>query len=523
MAYSIISKLYPRACETRPPLSHPSLRSERPKFFGAIALNLVLLQLLFLVLFCYLFGSLFQQGSRTHSLKVLWVDYDGGIVGDAVRDAYNSLQSDSFPTLIERPISEFPSESDLKAAVCSTTYWAALYTSPQSSESLGLAISGSSASQYNQSDILTYIWNEARYPTALDGSIAGNIQTLSDVARVAYIAQNGTSAFSTIPPGNSVAISAFANPWTLSSVNIQPTTQGTRAVYNTIVVVLILIQDFFYLGTVNGLYAQFRVFTRISPVRIIVVRNIISGTFTMIGGLLISATIWAFKSGWNVSGNQFALNWLALWLFGHVNFLTLDLFTIWIPAQYVPMALITWVVMNVTSIMLPFDLSSPFYRWAYALPAHATYEVLTDIWSRGCNPHLDFALPILFAYELSGLLWTSLGVYRRSHFAVIAEEAGQEAMRLRVETALKLERERDKRLAQENRGKGSGTDGIMEDSSNEKVMSISQESPEDIEKDRKEAEKEIEGLGSEIERMETRATLMANFGPSFHVAVGERE
>jgi Protein of unknown function (DUF3533) len=136
--------------------------------------------------------------------------------------------------VIERLKSEFPSGSDPREAVCSTSYWAALYTSPGSSENLGLAIAGSSDSQYNQSDILTYVWNEARYPTALDGSITSNLQALSNVARVAYAVRNGTSAFSTIPPSNGKTISTFANPWTLSSANIQPTTQGTRAVYNTI-------------------------------------------------------------------------------------------------------------------------------------------------------------------------------------------------------------------------------------------------------------------------------------------------
>lgn len=87
------------------------------------------------------------------------------------------------------------------------------------------------------------------------------------------------------------------------------------------------------------------------------------------------------------------------------------------------MALISWIITNVTSIVLPFSLSPSFYRWAYALPAHEAYEALTDNWSSGCNPHLYYALPILFAYEIIGLAATSVGVYRRCHFAAVAEVA----------------------------------------------------------------------------------------------------
>ncbi|KND92433.1 Nitrosoguanidine resistance protein SNG1 [Tolypocladium ophioglossoides CBS 100239] len=527
MLPSMFRRFYPRACDNRLPLSHPEVRVNRVKFFKAASLNFVLLLLLFFGLFCYMFGSLYQEESRTNNLDILWVDYDGGIIGDAVRDAYKSLQSNSFPTLVERPALEFPSESDLREVVCNTNYWAALYTFPRSSESLGLAIAGSDASQYNPSHILSYIWNEARYPTVMDSLISSNLRALSDGARVAYTALNGTAAFSTIPPNNPAAISAFATPWTLSSINIQPTTQGPRTVYNTIVIVLVLIQDFFYLGAINGLYVQFKIYTRITPTRIILVRDVLSGTFTMVGSLLITCAIWAFRANWNVSGTQFALNWLILWLFAHANFLTLDVFTIWIPPQYISMALISWVVINVTSIILPFDLSSPFYRWGYALPAHAAYDALTDNWSNGCSPHLYYALPVLFAYELSGLFWTSLGVYKRCHYAVITEETTQEAMRLRVEATLKLEREHDRRLGQEHIEESVREDENGESSRADKnaadFIQKARKDKEGEEADRLQAEKDIEELGDEIERMETRATRMANFGPSFHLVGEEME
>ncbi|UKZ48010.1 hypothetical protein TrVGV298_002246 [Trichoderma virens] len=507
MLHLVMRRVYPRANENRVSASHPELTASRSAFFQAAAINFVLLQLLFFVLFCYLFGSLFQQTSRTHALEVLWVDYDGGIVGDAVRDAYSSLRSDGFPTLVERPKDEFPSERELREAVCSTKYWAALYTSPGSSEKLGLALSGS-ASQHNQSNVLFYIWNEARYPIVLDAAISSNLQTLSNAARVVYA--NTSFALTTTTINDSTALLTYANPWILSSINIRPTTQGTRTVYNSICIVLILIQDFFYLASINGLYAQFNVYTKISPIRIIFTRNLISGIFTTVGSLLLTAAIWAFKAGWDVSGKQFGLNWLIVWLFAHVNFLAIDIFTIWLPPQYMPMALITWIVTNVTSILIPFSLSSRFYRWAYALPAHEAYEALTDNWSGGCNPHLHYALPILFAYEIIGILFTSVGVYKRCHFAIVAEEVAQEVMRLRVEAAMKLEREQNEPLVSSKDDNGESSSLKMGTTNFQNGMQRDTER-----KKRQDLEKEISELDDELVRMNTWASMTESLEPSF--------
>lgn len=437
MAYSVISKIYPRARDHRVSVfaASPALKASRRAFFRAAVLNFAVLQLLFLGLFCYLFGSLFQQTSRTSAIEILWVDYDRGAIGQAVRNAYETLSSNSFPTLVERPIKDFPTQRDLKEAVCNTQYWAALFTSPGASERLERAITGAS-SVYNQTDVLAYIWNEARYPTVVDSVVSGSLQVLSGAARASYTFENSVVALSTVPIGDSNALFTFANPWMLSSINIQPTIQGTRAVYNTMCIVLVLIQDFFYLGSINGLYTKFQVYNQISPIRIILTRYTISTIFTMTGSLLTTAAIWVFKAGWDVSGKQFVLNWLIIWLFAHVNFLVIDIFTIWVPPQYVPMVLISWIVTNVTSILIPFSLTSPFYRWAYALPAHEAYELLTDNWSGGCNPHIHFGLPILLAYEIIGLFFTSVGVYRRCHFAVKAREAAEEAARAEKEPSM---------------------------------------------------------------------------------------
>ncbi|KAL5340532.1 hypothetical protein BJX70DRAFT_111454 [Aspergillus crustosus] len=428
--------LYPKANERRVSLSDTALRKSRFAFFRTAALFGLLLTLLFLSLFSYIFGALYQQTGHTHNLNVVFVDYDGGMIGSALRQAYSQLSGDTFPTLTEHLPSEYPDPGSLRSEVCDINYWGALYISAGASDRLALALTdANSASSYNRSDVLTWVWNEARYPTVID-SVAQQMQALTETARVAYSQLNGTGALQTLDTTNPAAIAAYSNPWQLSSINIQPTTQGSRLIYNTLVIILLLIQEFFFLATINGLYAQFGLFGRIKAKRMIVFRFLVSATYALAGSVCVTGAIWAFRADWNVNGNQWALTWSTLWLFGHLTFLTLDVFAVWLPPPYVPMGLITWVVINVSSILLPFELSPAFYKWGYALPAHACYNILIDIWSGGCNPQLGYALPVLFAYELSSGFLSGLGVYKRAHVAVISAEREESTWQERIDKAI---------------------------------------------------------------------------------------
>jgi hypothetical protein len=428
---------YPKARQPRPSIHDPSVRPLRLAVLKAATINLFLLQLLFLGLFCYLFGSLFQQTTHIHNIDILFVDYDGGPIGTAVRDAYQQLEGPGFPSLIERPPVAYPQPRTIDDAVCHIEYWGALYTAFNASNRLTAAFAGGSdAASYNRSDVLTVVWNEARYSTVVDTAVFQSMKELSEAARVAYSQTNGPQVLRSLNGSDSAAIAAFSDPWTLASVNFQPTSQGSRLIYNTLCIILILIQEFFYLGYVNGLYLQFKLYTSVTPHRTAIARQLISGVYTFVGSLCTTGAIWAFRHGWNVGGSQYVLTWMVLWLFAHLNFLVLDVFTIWISPPFVPMALISWIVLNVTSILLPFELSPGFYKWGYALPAHSVFNVFIDIWSRGCNPELNYALPVLFAYEILGLTLSSIGAYRRSHYAVLKQEGEEKALQDRIAAAI---------------------------------------------------------------------------------------
>ncbi|KAK0631242.1 hypothetical protein B0T14DRAFT_417627 [Immersiella caudata] len=432
----------------------PDTPRHSPRFFGAVVKKFILLQLLFLGLFAYIFGSLFQQDVHTHNLKVAFVDHDGGAIGAAVRQAYSSLQGDNFPTLVEKPASDFPLAEDLKSAVCRIDYWAALHIQPGASSRLHDVLLDTRGA-YNRHDALAFIWNEARYSTVVGPAIVSNIAALSAAARIAYSTANGTGQVQSLISNShaDIALSALANPWELASVNIQPTKQGSRAIYNTIAIILVIIQDFFFLSIMNGLHQSFHVYSEIHPVRIVAFRNLFSLSYCLVGSLCVTASIWAFRSGWAVDGTQFALTWATLWLFGHINFQTFDVFTIWLPHPYVLLSLISWIIVNVTSTILPFELSPAVYRVGYVLPAHETYQVLIDVWSSVCNPQLHHALPVLFAWEVVMSVLSAVGVCRRIRGAARAEREEQTSFDERLDAAM-AERQKHEPLKNDEGDRG---------------------------------------------------------------------
>jgi hypothetical protein len=150
----------------------------------------------------------------SHNLEIVFVGYDGGAIGRAVRSVYDSLQGQGFPTLTEQSPSEIPSTNQLWETVCRTDYWAAFYVSAGASRRPEDALSADSiAASYNRKDVMGYIWNEALYAPVVDASISANIQLLSNLARVAYARGNGTGNTSSVSGPS--ALSVLAEPWQL--------------------------------------------------------------------------------------------------------------------------------------------------------------------------------------------------------------------------------------------------------------------------------------------------------------------
>ncbi|GMF74914.1 unnamed protein product [Aspergillus oryzae] len=347
-------------------------------------------------------------------MKLLFVDYDQDVIGQSVMTAYDQMKGPSFPTVQRHPITEYPTEQDVRNAVCKGHYWGAIYSKANASARLATALSSPEAARvYNNSQALTYIWNGAKYSAYAQSVYSMLVQLVQGTGGV-YDQMNGTTILSTANISDPYIAKTVLDPISSSSIDLQPMAQGVRFYYNTVSMVMPILQQFFFLMALNGISAQFKIFSSLSLKQNMVLRLIISICYTFIASLCMSGYIWAFREDWNATSDQFGLTWMAIWLVMHLNFLIIDAATAFIPMQFMSFFMLTWIILNVSSSIGPFELSPGFYRLGYVFPAHELYEILLQIWTDGCNPHLYRALPILWSEWIVALGLSLLGMRKRT-------------------------------------------------------------------------------------------------------------
>ena len=374
------------------------------KFIVAAAVAAVAVLLLLLFNLVYLYGSVYHQPQRAAAFHILLVDYDGGLIGSSLSSAYQRLKSPSFPTFITQPPSQYPSSDTIIQAVRNRQYWAAIFASQGASQRLSAALQGGSAAMtYDSTSALTYVWNEVRYPATADSVIEGSFASLVDATRLAYNSMNGIQTLGSLAQNDTAAVHAYLDPIDAKSINVNSMPQGAKVFYNTISMAIPILQQFFFILAFNGVSTRFRVYNNLPPKTSGTVRAIISVAYTFVGAVCMTGYIWAFREAWPVHGYQFAETWMLLWLLMHIHFCLIDTATAVLPAPAVPFLIVTWIFLNISATITPFELTPGFYRWGYALPSYSTYEILTYIWSGGPAPELHRALPILFAWWLTGV------------------------------------------------------------------------------------------------------------------------
>ncbi|KAK6442494.1 hypothetical protein LTR95_001261 [Oleoguttula sp. CCFEE 5521] len=352
---------------------------------------------------------------------------DDGVVGQSVKSAYQLLEGPSFPTFIQGDKRLYSSMMEVIGAVKDTSYWAAFVVMPNASDRIAQALQGGA---------LTYIWNEVRYPPFSDEVFLQSFGNLVTRTRLAYNTLNGTTALELLNKNDPAALQVLLNPIMATGINIMPTTQQTKLFYNTVSMVMPILQQFFFLLILNGLSNELHLYSKL-PLHISgLVRVGLSVVFDLVASLCMSGYIWGFRESWEVTRKQFALTWMVLWLLMHIHFLIIDACTAFLPLPALPFFLLTWIIINITSSISPFEANPGFYRWGYALPTNEAYTVLTDIWSRGSVPQLYRALPVLFSWWVAGLSLAICGHCYRCHKAwKLDEKRGNEKLDDRTRTA----------------------------------------------------------------------------------------
>lgn len=399
-------------------------KGKRKAFSIANVITVVTLQVMFLANLANLFGSTYHHASRVHNLKILLVNYDGGVVGQALSAAYQRLKGDSFPTLQIGSASDFPDVQSLSEHVCKERHiWAAIYTHNGASTRLAEALEGGeAAATYNASDAITYIWNGVRYTTYASADVSANIEKLISLAGSAYFALNSTYVQTNLNTSSTEAVAAAALPFRASNINLMPTVQTSRTFLATTCVTFTMITQFFYVLALNGIAGGFGMLSTLTVWVNMRIRWVSSIVYSCAMGAVLTGVVWAFRESWPVTASQGFETWLTFSWVAHIHFLVFDTATGFIPVAYMAYFAMTWMFLNITSSGVPIELAPGFYHWQYALPSYQLYQVLVTILSHGCVNQNFRALPILFVWWVAGLIGSWLSMINKCNAATQLEE-----------------------------------------------------------------------------------------------------
>jgi hypothetical protein len=153
---------------------------------------------------------------------------------------------------------------------------------------------GPAAEAYQASDATTYIWNEVRYPAFSDEILGANFQLLAQTAQQTYFRSRGQAALQDVNATDKAAVQVLLNPIGVTGVNIMPTSNPTRLLYNTASTVMPILEEFFFLLILNGLSDEMQILGNVPIQTTALFRVAFAVTYTFISSLCMVGYIWAF-------------------------------------------------------------------------------------------------------------------------------------------------------------------------------------------------------------------------------------
>ncbi|KAJ5730330.1 uncharacterized protein N7483_004838 [Penicillium malachiteum] len=362
---------------------------------------------------------------------MLVIDYDGSSVGSALLAAVNEANRPrTNPTYII-VTAESHNVQEVERAVFVGKYWGAIFSTANATARLDAAIQGANSSEYVADDAYVLVGNSARYTAFYSEIVTENLESVADSAKTYYMQHNIASFLSESLVNettlSSLQIQTILNPVGYTSIDTSygPFTFGNRTLLNTLMIVVVVLCQFFFLMSLNGLSMAFGLFKGVSRMNYFKTRLPISTAWAIFAGLFVTSWQMTFKESYPINAQLFFSLWTLYTVFSVIIFDVLDIVTAFVPAQYIPFCMFTWMITNVTSAGSPPELSNVFFRVSYFFPARAMWFAEQHIWSQGGAYDLSLSLPILAAWLVVAKVGTLFTVDPRRKAAAAGAPRGK--------------------------------------------------------------------------------------------------
>ncbi|GAA5942863.1 hypothetical protein JCM1841_002619 [Sporobolomyces salmonicolor] len=358
---------------------------------------------LFIVVFwicaLHLFGMFYDNSQHAHRLKVLVVDFDGGSVGSALVSAVSAVNGQkTWPTFVIAPASATNPEA-VEHKVWDGDYWGAIYATAGATSRFSSALLNSTeAISYDASQALMYAGLEQRYNTAWTGFVLNSITKILQSTTQIFGSQTVAPLLTTGATYGSNSAAVLANPIGSTFVNLVPFEFGSRIIFNTIGFVFPSLFQFFFIMALNNVFALTGAYRNMSLRRHVKYRLAIGNVWSLLTALSVIGWYLMFDESYNISARNFFALWAIAWLNSIITFDFFDILTTYVPPAFISYPTVMWIILSVSSVIYPLELSNPWYHIHYAVPSHAVWSVMITVFGAGAVNTLYYNLPILFAW-----------------------------------------------------------------------------------------------------------------------------
>jgi len=87
-------------------------------------------------------------------------------------------------------------------------------------------------------------------------------------------------------------------------------------------------------------------------------------------GLSWAGWLYIFKNGAHLGTVQFFQMWCTIWIFSMINFQVIDGVCCLIDVKWMPFMILSWVITQIATVILPNSLANNFYRVDYFFPSY---------------------------------------------------------------------------------------------------------------------------------------------------------
>ncbi|CAK7221373.1 hypothetical protein SCUCBS95973_004474 [Sporothrix curviconia] len=420
----------------------------RKLFVKKLSMSAVFISICFWINVCWLLGSYYRNDDNMHRAEMLVVDYDGAAVGQALLTAVAATSSAgqlaTNPTYRVVSADDYTAE-DVQRAVFKGYYWGAIYATAGATANFEAAVKATSnvtsdalsttVAEYDPASAYMLVGNSARYAAFYPTVVLSNLEAVAADARLSFLQTtvadyllnaSNSGAATTTQTLTTAQMAVALDPvgYTIVDTSYGSFTFGDRTVFNTLLIVVVVLNQFFFLMSLNGLAMAFGRYKNVRKTEYFRWRLGLSVGWTCLCSLFLTAWQLIFIESYPVTAGMFFALWTLYFAFSLIVFDVFDTAMAYVPAPYFSFFMFTWMITNVASAGCPIELSSFFYRVSWFFPAHAMWLAEQHIYSQGGAYPLADSLPILAAWLVLAKLCTLLTYAPRRKAAAEAASGG---------------------------------------------------------------------------------------------------